>query len=1436
MENYIELDRRFRDLTDKEREDPTLLALWSDSEPLAGLPWSELIKSERVVILAEAGTGKTREMVAQKKRLNAEGYSAFFIPVEALDREDVRGYLATEAGEVERFDQWLAQGDPPGWFFLDSVDELKLINGKLEQALGKLAHALGPARNRAHILISCRPTDWRPVQDMEIFQTKFPTSDPREQRGEWSSDDEFLAPFREEEKTKAKTVKDGVPKFRCVVLQALGKRQIEIYATAHGVSDPKALLSEIQRHEVWSFARRPLDLGGLVATWKASGGLGTLRQQHEVDIANSLRDDPNRQGGGILSLERAREGVERLALAMTLTKTRTIRAPEQDGEITDDTSSLDAPTILADWPGDEVKALLRRAIFDPATYGRIRFHHRSIQEFLTAERLRRLRERGMTKRKLLSMIFAQTYGERVVIPSMRPIAAWLSYDDADVCREVLSREPEVLVLYGDPETLPHPTRSALLRSFVSAYNGGGWRGLKMPVAEMQRLAKGDLAPDIKAAWAKRDSNEEIPEFLLKLVWLGAIQDCAGIASEALLDTARADHTRVYAARALAECGRNDLLRQAADDMLTNPARWPDRVVYSVADDLFPKVIAASELEKLVRRTPEPARSVSGFSWTLYTLVDQLEPGSEAAKSLRDLLCKLVREGDTTADLYRPRSRFGYLAPALGKLCVRQMEQGGTIPEDLVRAATVAHRFHGEDAVGREEIKQLPDLIAASGGAREAAFWTEFEFVSRLRGERDRMLLFQALREGVVHTLYNEDRPWLLRALKKNGDRGVREIALHGLIELWYQRGRPARDLRTLRAAVAHDKGLMAVLVEQTTPRPPNPDVAKWQRDDQDYRSRRAAQRRAIEVSWTEWKHKLEANPDEYMSGDKRAASVWTMLQWLRQSGEDNSQLAHLNWRRIREVLGDGIGERFEKALREYWRATEPPVWSKRKVKERNSIWNSQFIALTGLSVEQSTGPEWAAKLSSKEALRAAKWALTELNGAPAWLDALAAAHPSPTREALEAELAAELRGVRELMHPHTLNLLRYGEGKARLLSAPYLRRTLLDWPKVPRDEQREKNYSQNLDTVLSILVLAKKCDKDVADLCEARFLATPSRFSSRVWLQGLCACDMRRGVVALRKALTKVPKNKRQAVAIDWFGSLFGDRDRFRVPVAMDADADLLLELTKLIYEYVRPAEDIEHEGVYSPGPRDEAESARHRLLNALIGKPGREAYRALCALADEPLFAHFPDRLRVLARERAASDSEPKPLPPAEFRGRYEAPPKNRDELFQIMLDRLDDIDHDIRHHDLSDRHVLAKIEKEPELQPLLAKKLQDAARGHYLVVREDEVVDRKETDIRLLAPGDVRAVIEVKIGDNWSVTQLESMLKEQLVGQYLRHANCAAGCYLVTYAGRTSFHEPKTRRPLTFEAVIARLSAQAEAIEARENGRIRLAVFGLDFRAPLK
>ena len=88
-----------------------------------GSTWDDLLRSRRVLIISEAGAGKTYECRTQTIRLLAAGEPAFFLELAALATEELRSLL--DADEEVRLDDWLTSQSEVATFFLDSIDELK---------------------------------------------------------------------------------------------------------------------------------------------------------------------------------------------------------------------------------------------------------------------------------------------------------------------------------------------------------------------------------------------------------------------------------------------------------------------------------------------------------------------------------------------------------------------------------------------------------------------------------------------------------------------------------------------------------------------------------------------------------------------------------------------------------------------------------------------------------------------------------------------------------------------------------------------------------------------------------------------------------------------------------------------------------------------------------------------------------------------------------------------------------------------------------------------------------------------------------------------------------------------------------------------------------------------------------------------------------------
>lgn len=101
---------------------------------------------------------------------------------------------------------------------------------------------------------------------------------------------------------KAKDEESGTSgTVRTVLLLPMSNRQIRLYAERSDVHDADALLTEIDRQNAWTFARRPLDLAELIAIWTSSERLGTRAEQHEANVNTKLMDGPDRPDRNVLS-------------------------------------------------------------------------------------------------------------------------------------------------------------------------------------------------------------------------------------------------------------------------------------------------------------------------------------------------------------------------------------------------------------------------------------------------------------------------------------------------------------------------------------------------------------------------------------------------------------------------------------------------------------------------------------------------------------------------------------------------------------------------------------------------------------------------------------------------------------------------------------------------------------------------------------------------------------------------------------------------------------------------------------------------------------------------------------------------------------------------------------------------------------------------------
>ena len=524
-----------------------------------------------------------------------------------------------------------------------------------------------------------------------------------------------------------------------------------------------------------------------------------------------------------------------------------------------------------------------------------------------------------------------------------------------------------------------------------------------------------------------------------------------------------------------------------------------------------------------------------------------------------------------------------------------------------------------------------------------------------------------------------------------------------------------------------------------------------------------------------------------------------------------------------------------------WRNDRPTLRTERPEDDKSTFLIRWQLGLAAIAAE-AEDPNWARKLSVEEAELAARYAPLELNGFPHWLESLAVAHPNAVEAILGPELSSELNEIAiSRNYPMILQNVSHAPPSLAALFLPRLCSWFNESTQRIRESEDSNGVTERLRRVVDVLLRFgdnQMCEHICTVAAQQLSVGLDPVFA-RVWLPTLVRLDPATGIARLEQGLIGVEPSP-QGHGVDWIGLLFGDRlNEARVDLRLpNFTPALLIRLVRLAYRYVRPSEDISHEGSYSPGSRDNAQEGRNALLRALLDAKGPEGWAAKLEIAEDPLLVHFRDRALFIAREKAAEEIDAVALSESDviaFDRNREAPPATRDEMFALLVDRLDDLG-DLLLRDDSPRAAWAGISEEKVMRREVARELRNAANNAYTVDQEGVTADEKETDIRLRAATSVQqAVIELKLGDGRSGRDLRDTLKEQLVTKYMAPDACRSGCLLVTVAKKNSWRHPDSNEHLDIAGLEAMLRAEASKIVTEMGMSLLLTARVLDLRPRL-
>lgn len=1427
------IQRSFGDISQEGFADIEQASVLARMRWSGAIGWDKLLESQRILIISEAGAGKTYECRTQQQTLWSRGDPAFYLELAQLAANNLRDLLLVD--EEARFNAWLSAQSGVATFFLDSVDELKLTLGSFEIALKRLSKAVAGQLGRVRIVITTRPI----AIDQQLIQKYFPVPDPIEltASGKAFAD---IAMGRGLRKT-ARETEAIAPIWRNVTLMPLSDDQIREMAVIQGVEDAGALLTDIRARNAEDFARRPQDLVELCADWREHHRVRLHSEQVAHNIGVKLKPRTDRQESAQLSPDKAFEGASRLALAVLLTRKLTIQLGAEANQGGEPGNSLDPSLVLHDWTAEELKTLLERALFGFASYGLVRFHHRSVVEFLAAQRLRELLGQGMPIKAVKRLLFAESSQSiKVVRPTMRPVAAWLATSKPSIFSELCIREPQVLLNHADPESLPLSQKIDALRCYVQHHGQGGWRGLRAPRVQVHRFATPDLAPLVQSLWQAGIENQEIRELLLQLIGAGPMPTCAEFAYDVANDMTATHSERLDATIALLHL--DDPRVQALTKSITGmPERWPDGLVRSAVVQMFPQHIAPDSLCRILGRVQEAENTVDELRWMLPHSIGELEFTPGYLEALRTGLTDLIAEGLVWGSEWPHLvSNRPHLIPMLAAVCHRLIHNGKAEIETL-RSSVIALRLGCDDYDHKEPMQKLRAAFSElPTPLREKIFWADDTFVESLHSETDPWSrLCRTFYRGPLDLNVMKDGAWMQRVLADT-DRPLSErtMMLHALLRE-ISDGDWSAHIERLKLNAADQPELLALIDRSIALKEADPETtrlkAKMEQDRQ-AREKLEAKRHA---DWTAFWHEVAEHPETAFSPDSETGTAWDLWQVMRRSGIESRASG---WDRpfIEKSFSKEIADRLRTSMLKIWRNDRPTLRYERPANEKGTFLVRWQLGLTAIYAE-AEDVDWARKLSDEEAELAARYAPLELNGFPAWLEALAREHPAAVERTLGLELTTELN---EIAAPHSfaicLQNISYAPPAVTEVFLERLRAWLDGHSGSLREAEDEVAAIERLERVIDILLESGDEDtrKHIHSMAEDQLQVTEIGLFTQAWLTTLMRLDPAKGVDTLDYLLAPIEPAATSA-AVSIFGTMFGDRhSKLRIDLGSSGFTPaLLLRLSRLAYLHVRPSDDITHEGVYSPGFRDHAQSGRSVLFNAFLNTKGAEAWAVKLEMAADPLFIHFRDRLMLLAREKAAEETDNAVLtePEVAILNRYgEAPPTTQEDMFAVLVDRLDDLE-DLLLQDISPRDAWALIKDEKIMRREIARELKNSSNGVYIVDQESVTADEKETDIRLRALSGQQGTIELKLGENWSGPVLRDTIKHQLVTRYMAAESCRSGCLLITVASNCRWQHPDTAEMLDIQGLRAMLEAEAARVVNEMGDCLRLAIKVLDLRPRL-
>ncbi|MEF8729540.1 MAG: hypothetical protein V5B34_15235 [Accumulibacter sp.] len=902
----VVVSRTFSPFKEAASDDPDF-ELWFRHKDGRGISWNDLIGKRLVVVVGEAGIGKTYEFRTQVRRLRSANKAAFFIPLNLLVNPDDWAIAVGE--DASLFELWKS-GTDQGYFFLDAVDEARLTGPTaLRRALACMKRVLIGQTERASLFVSSRVSDWNLSQVRNLIEQELVLAVPVPTSNQ--ADDST-------DTTPQDTASGKAVPLVVYCLDGLSVDAAKQLAGHYGVQAINEFWEAVEDGAYEFLASRPLDLEWMASRWNSAGKLGTFMELLEDAVTNRLREqNPGYVDAGVaLSPDQLRSGVEALAAASVLSGNAYFQV--DTGVAPPGVIALGDP--LPDWKPDEYQRLLGSAIFDEATYGRVQFHHRALREYLAAWWVKRRLEVGLPFGDAWALFAGTPYGEEVLLPSRRPVLCWLSALDARVRSRVLRAFPEMVMFEGDPQQWSVDDVVDAFSKYLERVKSGFRADWYNEASEFRRVAQ-VLPPTQLSTWIDAYRNDlDVVVKLLTVIKHGRVTVCADHVFSMYRNGQNVPRLLGPSLDTLSIVGTSDHRAQITQDLLSGRLAGNERIAAGIRAVGLAHLTYDHLLKVLAQTESEDRYGGGTMAWAVKDLLPKAT--LQEATLLLAAIVSLLPDLDAHALACRSETednRDGWMLSVLPDVLLKCLTLSP--PRDkgnigLLNAALVTEKLRNTLYANEQDFQDLRAAIARFPDLRHKVA------LGIARSDIPHGISTLTCAPGLVH-LDRGDLDWLVKAANDpSADSEERDI--------WY---RIARDIALMRLRGGARSKVLNELASGLNAEQRLEEIHRIRSDlTEGARTRRGWRRQ-------HWARKRVTSERELNERESNTAALLkaipgirdgsdsSLVEWLvRRAAEtsETNRYTKVNVDAVRREFGPEIGSAFDEGLARAWRYIDVP--------------------------------------------------------------------------------------------------------------------------------------------------------------------------------------------------------------------------------------------------------------------------------------------------------------------------------------------------------------------------------------------------------------------------------------------------------------------------------------------------------------------------------